>query len=320
VRTGPRERRERVAIELAARAAAHHGWKVSSRDLGLVLLSALLHAGWNAAAKKHDKPTAFLSLIVGFTLLGTLLCAPLFPVIDVGGELGWLLLASCCLHGLSFVVLSRAYEAGDLSVVYPISRSTPAVVPLLAVPLLGEHVSTVGAVGIALTLVGMWLVQTGGALRTAALREPAALWAYLMLLLTAGFSLVDKRAMMLLSELPWSGPLPRALAYYLVQTSGAALIFLPFVLSRLGRAPLMGFVRGSVGIGLLAAVATLASYVLVLEALRTAQVSYVVAVRQCSVLFAVALAVLALSERPSRLRWAGTLGTVAGVVLIALHA
>ena len=288
--------------------------------MGLVLLSALLHAGWNAAAKKNDKPTAFLALIVGFTLLGTLAMLPMFPRVSLGAELSWLLLASCCLHGLSFVVLSRAYESGDLSVVYPISRSTPAVVPLLAVPLLGEHVSTVGAVGIGLTLVGMWLVQTGGALRTAALRQPAALWAYLMLLLTAGFSLVDKRAMTLLSDMPWSGPLPRALTYYLIQTSGAALIFLPFVLSRLGRAPLADFARKQLALGVLAALATLASYVLVLEALRTAQVSYVVAVRQCSVLFAVALAVLALSERPSKVRWAGTLGTIAGVVLIALHA
>jgi uncharacterized membrane protein len=69
-----------------------------------------------------------------------------------------------------------------------------------------------------------------------------------------------------------------------------------------------------------AALATLASYVLILETLRTAQVSYVVAVRQCSVLFAVAFAVWALSEKPSRLRLTGTLGTIAGVVLIALYA
>ena len=51
-----------------------------------------------------------------------------------------------------------------------------------------------------------------------------------------------------------------------------------------------------------------------------AQVSYVVAVRQCSVLFAVAFAVWMLSERPTRLRMTGTLGTLAGVVLIALYA
>ena len=96
------------------------------------------------------------------------------------------MLASCTLHGLSFIVLSRAYEAGELSLVYPIARSTPAVVPLLAVSLLGEHVSAAGAAGIALThdrhVAGA--DRRRGALRM--LRQPAALWAYLMLLLTAG--------------------------------------------------------------------------------------------------------------------------------------
>ena len=77
---------------------------------------------------------------------------------------------------------------------------------------------------------------------------------------------------------------------------------------------------GRGGGSLLSALAALVSYVLVLQALRTAQVSYVVAVRQCSVLFAVAFAVWALSERPNRARVTGTLGTVAGVVLIALYA
>jgi drug/metabolite transporter (DMT)-like permease len=204
--------------------------------------------------------------------------------------------------------------------VYPIARSTPAIVPLLAVPWLGERVSLLGAAGIALTLIGMWLVQTGGSVRMRALREPAALWAYLMLLLTAAFSLVDKHAMGLLSQQPWPSPLPRALVYYLLQTSGAALICTPYVLRRLGARELGGALRKRPLLIGFASLATLASYVLVLEALRTAAVSYVVAVRQCSVLFAVLFAVWALSERPSRVRLTGTLGTVLGVVLIALYA
>jgi uncharacterized membrane protein len=47
-------------------------------------------------------------------------------------------------------------------------------------------------------------------------------------------------------------------------------------------------------------------------------VSYVVAVRQSSVLFAVALSMLFLRERPSRVRLLGALATVAGVVLISV--
>lgn len=286
----------------------------------MVLLSALLHAGWNVVAKRSERPTAFLYLLTAVTLLGALAVAPLLPLSVLQGELLVMLLASCALHGLSFIVLSRAYEAGDLSLVYPISRSTPALVPLLAIPWLGERVSALGAAGIGLTLLGMWLVQTGGAVRWQALRQPAALWAYLMLVLTAGFSLVDKRAMALLSNAPWQSPVPRALAYYLLQTAGAALVCAPYALKAVGARELAATLRRRGWLVAFAALATLASYVLILETLRTAQVSYVVAVRQCSVLFAVAFAVWALSEKPSRLRLTGTIGTVAGVVLIALYA
>jgi drug/metabolite transporter (DMT)-like permease len=47
-------------------------------------------------------------------------------------------------------------------------------------------------------------------------------------------------------------------------------------------------------------------------------VSYVVAMRQTSVLFAIALAAWWLGERPSASRVAGAVATVAGVALIAL--
>jgi drug/metabolite transporter (DMT)-like permease len=61
-----------------------------------------------------------------------------------------------------------------------------------------------------------------------------------------------------------------------------------------------------------------ASYTLILAALQTALVSYVVAARQTSVLFAVGLGVAVLGERPGRARVAGALATVAGVALIAM--
>lgn len=51
--------------------------------------------------------------------------------------------------------------------------------------------------------------------------------------------------------------------------------------------------------------------------MRTAPVSYLVAVRQTSVLFAVAMAMLTLGERPGRGRISGALASVAGVALIA---
>lgn len=293
---------------------------MTQRELGLVLLSAVLHAAWNVAAKRNAQPAAFLCLLIGSTGLATLAVLPWVPAAIWSGPLVLWLALSSALHGLSFIALARAYERTDLSLVYPISRSTPALVPLFAVPWLGEHLSLIGVFGIVLTLIGMWLVQTGGTLRGSALFDRSTGWAYVLLLITTGFSITDKRMMGLLSAMPWPSPVPRAVIGYLLPTVGAALVVLPYALRFIGPRSLGQVMkaRGAWVIG--AALATFVSYALVLEALRTAQVSYVVAVRQCSVLFAVGLAVWALRERPTPGRVLGALGTVTGVAIIALYA
>ena len=67
-----------------------------------------------------------------------------------------------------------------------------------------------------------------------------------------------------------------------------------------------------------ALVASAAGYGLILEAFRSAPASYVVAVRQTSVLFALAIGTLWLRERPGPERALGAAATVLGVALIAL--
>lgn len=315
---------------------------MGQRELVLVLLSAALHAVWNVAAKRHAEPAAFLFLLVGITALVALGVLPFVPQGVWSSDLALWIGLSSALHGLSFIALARAYERGDLSIVYPISRSTPALVPLLAVPWLGEQLSLAGVLGIALTLIGMWLVQMGdllwkrtrpgarawsvlpGTLGASITRVLAharrSIWAYVLLLISTAFSITDKRLMAGLSSMPWESPLPRAVVAYFLPTLGAFAVIVPYALLTLGAPKLASVFRARSGWILGATFATFASYALTLEALRTAQVSYVVAVRQCSVLFAVALAVWMLREQPSRSRVLGALGTVTGVVIIALYA
>jgi drug/metabolite transporter (DMT)-like permease len=293
---------------------------MTQRELGLVLLSAVLHAAWNVAAKRNAQPAAFVCLLIALTGVVTLALLPLVPAAVWSSSIVLWLAFSSVLHGLSFIALARAYERADLSIVYPISRSTPALVPLFAVPWLGERLSLVGVFGIACTLIGMWLVQTGGALRRKALFDRSSVWAYVLLLITTGFSITDKRLMSLLSATPWDSPIPRAVVGYLLPTVGAALVVAPYALRFIGTPTLARVLKTRAGWVVGAALATFVSYALTLEALRTAQVSYVVAVRQCSVLFAVGLAVWALREKPTMGRVLGALGTVTGVVIIAIYA
>ena len=289
---------------------------MTSRELTLVLLSALLHALWNFSTKGSRSPLAYALIIAGVTGGSLIPVLPLFDWRQVPSTVWAILLVSGGIHALYFYWLAKGYESGDLTLVYPIARTTPAFVPFLAVPLLGEHVSLAGALGIAVVVAGIWLVHAEG-LRWRTFRDRAVLFALLTLATGVLYSILDKEGMARLNDVAWSGPAPRSVVFFVVEEAVMLVLLLPLALRDIGwarfRAVARAEYRGAIGAGL----ASFASYVLILEAFRTASVSYVVAARQVSVLFAVALAALFLHERPSRLRLLGTLATVAGVFFVS---
>jgi len=85
-----------------------------------VLTAAFLHASWNALIKfGGSKYTGLLimAIVQGMIGFGVALTRP-FP----GGDVWPWLLASGLAHVVCLYLLSHAYEQGDLSRVYPISR------------------------------------------------------------------------------------------------------------------------------------------------------------------------------------------------------
>jgi drug/metabolite transporter (DMT)-like permease len=124
--------------------------------------------------------------------------------------------------------------------------------------------------------------------------------------------------MSLLEASPWTGPLPRPLAYFVLLTAAHTVVFSALAARRVSWAALRDAWARERGRAALAVGMGLVGYGLILEAYRRAPASYVVAVRQLSVLFAVAISARYLGEQPTRARVAGALATVAGVALIAL--
>jgi drug/metabolite transporter (DMT)-like permease len=286
--------------------------------LFLVVLSAFLHAAWNAAAKGSGAPAAFVFLADLTALVVLMPAFFFFRLADLTPEVWLMVVATGAIHGVYAWSLTRAYEKGDLTLVYPISRSTPAFVPFLAVPLLGERVSLAGGFGIALVMIGMWMVSTNARLAGLNLVTPELRFAYVTLAATVAYSLVDKRAMALLDANPWQGPAPRAVAYYALLCVSYLPFFFVFSRRRLQLGSLKATARARPLAIVSVVIASFVSYTLILQALRTAPVSYVVATRQLSVVFAVALALFWLRERPSRARIVGALLTVVGVATIGL--
>ena len=288
---------------------------MSTTVVALVLVSAFLHAAWSASIKGSSQPLAFnasqalLTLpiaAIGLTSLEPDLLTPRLLALAAGTGIS---------HGLYFYWLSRALERADLTLAYPIVRSTPAFLPLLAVPLLGETPNLLGGLGIAVVVAGIWAVH-GAGLRARSLTAPSLRYAWLTLLATVGYSLSDKAAMAALISGNYRGWLPPALLWFCVLSLTSSCVFLPLALRHLRVAELQLSLRAEGGRAALAVLVSLAGYGLILEAFGRAPATYVVAVRQSSVLFASFLGVAFLGEQPDRRRTLGAAATVAGVALI----
>lgn len=289
---------------------------MNSSELALVLASALLHAVWSAAIKGARSPLAFGT---AQQLVEALFALVVLYWVDFAdpSPLVWALLAGTSLaHGLYGYWMSLAYARAELTRVYPIIRSTPALLPLVAIPL-GEQVTPLGGLGIAVVVAGVWLVY-GDSLSPRRLLAPDLVYAWLTLGATVGYSLADKLAMAELHESPWQSPLPKPLAWYALLVVGSLAVRLPLALRALGPGELAEAAREHRGRIVLSMLAGLVGYGLILHVLQTAPASYVVAVRQLSVLFAAAIAMRFLGERPSPARLAGAALTVTGVATIAV--
>jgi drug/metabolite transporter (DMT)-like permease len=297
---------------------------MSAFVVAIVLLSALIHSVWSIFIKGSQSPLAF-NLIQVIPMCGIFMAVlPMVELSHLSATFWILFVVAAVFHGLYLYWLSIAFELGDLSLVYPIARSTPAFLPLFAGPILGEVISPLGGLGIATVVAGMWVVQLGGLDAMSGLRpmqifyRPELRYAYLTLATTIGYGLTDKALMADLAGTPWPGVVPRSLFCFSALSIALAFVYVPLALSRVSASQIRTALRTEWRSATVASLISVAGYGLVLEAMQTAKVSYVVAIRQSSVIFVLVMSVVFLGERPTWLRILGAVGTVAGVTMIAL--
>ena len=125
----------------------------------ILLASAVLHSIWNLLVKRSFDKQVFLWLAVVVSAL--MLLPGLFWFGQPISTIGWLILiGSAVLEVLYYLLLGAAYQSGDLSLVYPVTRgSVPLFVTILAVIFLGETVTPLGVAGIALTIAGIYVLH-----------------------------------------------------------------------------------------------------------------------------------------------------------------
>lgn len=127
---------------------------MSTEITAVVLLAAVLHAGWNTLIKVSGDRVAAMAVI---TLAGSLLSMLFLPFVEAPDPASWPLLAlTILLHTGYHFFLPVAYDHGDLGQVYPMARgSAPLLVMLGALTFAGERLEPWAVIGVVCLAVGV---------------------------------------------------------------------------------------------------------------------------------------------------------------------
>ena len=290
---------------------------MDSVALALVLISAASHAAWNYAAKNAGDKDSFL-LLMNLTSQVTILPVFLLTLKEWGLPMIVLpmIILSAIAEAVYFLSLSRAYEQGDLSVVYPVVRSSPLFVAAAGALFLGEWITLVGIIGIVFILLGVYVLHIKKLERRRILeplrsfRGPAFRFAILAALGTTIYSLSDKVGVSTID--------PFLYAFWLEIFISAILI--PIVIFRRGwRAISFEWDKSKRNISI-SGVLMRGGYLLMLLAMVVAPVGYLLALRQVSVVIGALIGVVLLGEGYGAPRLLGSVSIFIGIYMIAVFA
>ena len=282
--------------------------------LGLVLFSAFIHASWNFVLKKSGGGTG---LVACASLTSLIVYAPIVAVATwiVGYSFQpihlALMFASGMIHTFYFLLLDRAYRSGgDLSIVYPLARSTgPLITIVVAVMLLGERPGPTAIAG-ALLIGASALLLTGNPF---AWHKSEARHAVGFALLTgcviAGYTIFDKA-----SVAAWLIP---PLLYDWGCNLFRVCVLVPFTRHR-APGSIAAAWRERKGAVIAIALGSPLSYILVLTAMVFTPVSLVAPAREVSILFAALMGAHFLQEGDLARRVVAAIGMVLGISGLAL--
>lgn len=276
-------------------------------DLGHVaaaLLSALLHAGWNAAVKTSRWPAEAMTAQM---VLSAALALPilLWSGLPDRASLVWVAL-STLLNMLAVLALLRAYERGGFGLVYPTMRAVAVlfVVPLSAA-LAGDRVGLGPLCGIVIIAIAL------GALAYDAARErvvglEALGWTLAAGLCSAACILSDGQGVRAAGS-PWAYGCVSAVA------NASAMCW-----RRRRAGSLWGQLQRNWAVGAPTAVAAMVSYLLILWVWSGAPIAPAAALRDTSAIFAILIAVVWLREPFTLTRILAVVLAAAAVPLLRL--
>ncbi len=285
----------------------------------LILISAILHSSWNFISKRGNWP---LELFFWVFLCSSLLYLPFFigltsfPALlfEAPLRLWSLSFTSGLIQTIYFICLIEAYRVGDLSVVYPISRSAPLFTLFWATLFIGEIISVQGVFGISLVMLGIFVIsmrdfhlKSFSSQSKKSFSSLPYLLAFIAAVSGSIYSVVDKMVVQIIHPIFYTW----LINLWMCIDVGSYLLFHR-------KAPLLKVWKESKKEIFTIILLQNIGYGCFLMALTMSKVSYVVAFRQVSALFGAGMGILFLKEKEWKSRMAGAFILTFGLILIAL--
>ncbi len=277
--------------------------------IGLLILSAALHATWNLLLKQAgDKFIAsWWALVVGagVSIIGLLL-------IHLPPSRMWpFAVVSSLVEAAYFWLLSRGYQDHDFTLIYPIGRgAAPAFLTLWAILFLSEKFTPAGMLGVGLIVLGLSIIGGGSLVQNGLHAVPwRGLTIALAIALTISiYTVIDGSAVR-------QGP---ALSYGFLLFILLPVPLAPFVMRKYGWPALaQGWIAQRTRL-LMIGVLSFLAYLLALLAYSIAQVGYSGAIREVTVVLGAFAGWQFLGEKLGGIRVIGAVVMFAGILVIAL--
>lgn len=272
-----------------------------------VLAAAAMHAGWNAVIKTGTDRFTTMTIMSGASAA---VCVFLLPLAEWPSLTVWFwIAASTILHTGYKLFLIKTYSLGDLVQVYPLARGTaPLIVAVVSLLFLTGEVTPSVFAGIVVLVAGIWLMALRGGQNLRRINRSAVLAALGTSGFIAGYTLVD-------------GVGARQAA------SAASFMIYLAIMEGVAIGSVYLATRGVSGLrtagpawkgGCIGGVLSLSAYWIVVWAMTQAPIAAVAALRETSVLFAVAIATFVMKEKLTAWRVAAALLITSGVGVLRL--
>lgn len=282
--------------------------------LFLVILSSLIHSLWNFVFKKSRDSTIFIFWAKVFE---TVIYFPvvIFLLLKFGFNLKGLIpiLLSGIIHFFYWLFLSLGYNTSDLSLVYPIARSSPLLIAILSFFIFGEKITIFGLIGIILIILGIYFISINSFnllnfLKIFLKKNRGLLFAFLTLLTVTSYSLIDKVGAKYINPIVY---------VYLFELS-SLIFFMPYILINKKRENLIKILKDERLSIIFTGIAIILSYSLIIFVMRISKLSYIVSIREIGIIFGVLLGIIYLKEKYGFVRIVSSILIFMGILLISI--